>query len=131
MGGMWKTYLSAYWDEETKRCDVTDKDVSVALKCAARELDYPATRGIPIERIDTHSLRGGVANALSLNGYSDTQIQKLGRWKGESFKEYIREELASFTEGMYKAMKKCIGYVVVSGGAYHELTEDLQALSLT
>jgi hypothetical protein len=66
-----------------------------------------------------------------LNGYSDTQIQKLGRWKGESFKEYIREELTSFSSGMSKAMKKCLKYMVVSGGAYHELPEDLQALRIS
>jgi hypothetical protein len=70
------------------------------------------------------------AAPLSLNGYSHTQIQKLGRWKGESFKEYIREELASFSSGVSKAMKKCLKYIIVSGGAYHELPEDLQALRI-
>jgi hypothetical protein len=39
-------------------------------------------KGIPIDRIDTHSLRSGGANALSLARYSDTQIQKMGRWRG-------------------------------------------------
>ena len=57
-----------------------------------------------------------------MNGYSDTKIQKLGRWKGESFKEYIHEELASFSKGMSKAMKKILNYVVVSGGTYHKLS---------
>ena len=57
-------------------------------------LQYPSTWGIPIDRVDTHSLRSGGANALALSGYSDTQIQKMGRWKGATFKEYIREELA-------------------------------------
>jgi hypothetical protein len=46
---------------------------------AAMILQYPATRGIPIKRIDTHSLRSGSANALAQLGYSDTQIQKMGR----------------------------------------------------
>ena len=130
MKGDWKIPLSAYWDEHGTRRHVTDNDIRRGLKWAGQELDYPETRGIPIERIDTHSLRGGGANALSLNGYSDTQIQKLGRWKGESFKEYIREELASFSAGMSKAMKKCLKYMVVSGGAYHDLPEDLQALRI-
>jgi hypothetical protein len=130
MTGDWKTLLSAYWDDSDNRHHVTDNDIRLALKWADQELDYPETCGIPIERIDTRSLRGGGANALSLNRYSDTQIQKLGRWKGESFKEYIREELASFLSGMSKAMKKCRKYMVVSGGAYHELPEDLQALHI-
>lgn len=123
-GGEYKTYLSAYWDDDTVRRDVTDKDISRALKVAVATLDYPHTRGVPLERVDTHSLRGGGANALSLNGYTDTQIQKLGRWRGETFKEYIREELASFSVGMSKSMKKCLGYVNVSGGVFHMLPED-------
>jgi len=41
------------------------------------------------ERVDTHSLRSGGANALALAGYTETQIQKMGRWKGATFKEYI------------------------------------------
>jgi hypothetical protein len=130
MGGDWTTPLGTFWDDDGVCHQVTDKDVRSALKWAATVLEYPETRGIPIERVDTHSLRGGGANALSLNGYSDTEIQKLGRWKGESFKEYIREELASFSKGMSKAMKKVLNYVVVSGGTYHELSEDLQALRL-
>jgi hypothetical protein len=50
----------------------------VALNQAATVLDYPIAKGIPIKRIDTHSLRSGGANNLSLAGFSDTQIQKMG-----------------------------------------------------
>ncbi len=48
-------------------------------------------------RVDTHSLCSGGANAPVLSGYLDTQIQKMGRWKGTTFKEYIREELACYS----------------------------------
>jgi hypothetical protein len=126
----WKTPLSACWEDDMTRGDVTDKDISRSLKAAAQALDYPASRGIPIQRVDTHSLRGGGANALSLNGYSDTQIQKMGRWTGESFKEYIRSELAEFSSGMSRAMHKVIGYTVVSGGAFHELPAELADLAI-
>ena len=81
MNNDWSTPIHAYWDEDGQRKDVTDNDIRRALKEAATVLEYPETRGIPIDRVDTHSLRGGGANALSLNGYSDTQIQKLGRWR--------------------------------------------------
>ena len=59
-----KTFLSAYFDDKGTRCDVTDRNVSAVLKIAALVLDYPS-RGFPIDRIDTHSLRSGGANALS------------------------------------------------------------------
>ena len=51
-------------------------------------------------------MRSGGANALSLAGYIDRDIQKMGRWRGETFKDYIREELHCFAEGMSTAMKQ-------------------------
>ncbi len=83
------TFLLAYF-VDGKRKDVTAEDVSKVLKYAAACLDYPGKKGIPVDRIDTHLLRCRGANALALAGYSDTQIQKMGRWKGKTFKEYIR-----------------------------------------
>ena len=79
-GASMKTILSAYY-HGGKQCDVTSDHISIALKMAATSLEYPIIKGIPIDRINTHSLRGGGANALALAGYSDTQIQKMGRWR--------------------------------------------------
>ena len=63
-------------------------------------LQYPELKGIPVERVDTHSLRSGGANALSLiRLFTDREIQKMGRWRSATFKEYIREELACFSKG--------------------------------
>ncbi len=59
MGANAKTFLSAYFDEENTRQDITNEDVSRALKMAAAVLDYPTARGIPVDRIDTHLLRSG------------------------------------------------------------------------
>ena len=120
-----KTFLSAYYDDSGKRSDVTNEDVSRAIKSAATVLDYPTAKGIPIEHIDTHSLRSGGANALSLAGYSDTQIQKMGRWRGATFKEYIREELACFSEGMSRSMKRTFDFVNIAGNAFNTITDDL------
>jgi hypothetical protein len=78
MGTNAKIFLSAYFDEENSQQDITNEDVSRALKMAAAVLNYPTARGIPVDCIDTHLLCSGGANALSLAGYSDTQIQKMG-----------------------------------------------------
>lgn len=118
-----KTYLSAYF-VESLRYDVTAEDVSVALKGAARALLYPTAKGIPIQRINTHSLRSGGANALALAGYSDTQIQKMGRWRGATFNEYIREELAVYAEKMSRDMKTKFGFVNIAGNAFHDVEMD-------
>ncbi len=123
-GGRPKTNLSAYW-VEGKQYHLTADNMSKALKFAATALAYPTLKGIPIDRVDTHSLRMGGANALALAGYSDTQIQKMGRWRGATFKEYIREELACFSSGMSKDMKHRFNFVNVSGNAFRDVTSDV------
>ena len=101
---------------------MTDWDISTGLKAAATTLNYPEEKGIPIELVDTHSLRGGGANALWLAGYSDREIQKIGRWRGKTFMEYIREELACFSSGMSTRMKKRFGFMNIAGGHLQDIT---------
>jgi hypothetical protein len=60
-----------------------------------------------------------------LAGFSDTQIRKLGRWRGATFKEYIHEELACFSKGMSIQMKKKFHFVNVAGNAFTDITDDL------
>ena len=68
-----KTYLSAYW-VGGRRKYINAENMSAALKFARTVLNYPSLKGIPIDRVDTHSLRSGGANALSLAVYSDRDI---------------------------------------------------------
>ena len=84
---------------------VTDSNIRQAVKFAGGMLNYP-DRGIPIDRLDTHSLRTGGACALKLAGYDDVTIRKMGRWKPSSnvFLEYIQHQLSSFSHGMSKKM---------------------------
>ena len=53
----------------------------------------------------------------TLQVFSDTEIQKMGRWRSDTFKEYITEGLAVFSEGMSSKMKtKHFQFVNVQGG---------------
>jgi hypothetical protein len=122
--GSRKTLLSSYWGRNN-RSKVTAEHISCALKTAATMLRYPSKKGIPIQQINTHSLRSGGANGLSLAGYADTQIQKMGRWRGATFKEYIREELACFSTGMSTQMKQNFKFVNIAGKAFHDITDHL------
>ena len=70
--------------------------MSAALKFSTTALNYQSLKGIPINRVGTRALRSGGGNALSLAGYSDRDTQKMGKWRGGTFKEYIREELNCF-----------------------------------
>ena len=118
-------WLSAFKGEKGIQ-HVVAKDISQALKFAAGKLDYPGKRSMPIDRIDTHSLRAGGANALSLSGFSEHQIQKMGRWRSATFKEYISDQLSSFTDGMSKAMSQTFQFVnIAATGAMVDVTDEL------
>ena len=123
-----KEFISTYWDSSSTAQMVTAEHMTCSLKLAATMLQYPAHMGIPIQRVNTHSLRSGGANALSLAGYSDTQIQKMGRWRGATFKEYIREELVRFSKGVSTDMKKTFRFVNVAGNAFHDITNTVVLL---
>ena len=117
--------ISTYWDKEQQPRVVTAEHISKAIKLAATMLDYPSNKGIPIKRINTHSLRSGGANVLALSGYSDTEIQKMGRWRSATFKEYIREELACYARNMSKRMRTKFHFVNIAGNAFHDVTDEL------
>ncbi len=120
-GASKKTVILAYF-HDGKRFDVTSDHISSALKLAARALEYPTIKGIPLEQINTHSLRSGGANALALAGYSDTQIQKMGQWRSATFKEYDRNKLACFSSGMSRDMKTKFEFVNIPGNAFSNIT---------
>ncbi len=63
---------------------------------------------------------------MSLSGYSDCEIQKMGR-----FKEYIREELACFSSGMSEKMARRFNFVNIAGGANHYVTPAIMNLNAT
>ena len=50
-------------------------------------------------------------------------IQKMGRWRGGTFKDYIREELHCFAEGMLTAKKQYFKFISIAGGAYSKLLD--------
>ena len=113
--------LSSYWIGD-KKYDVMDDNFRSALKVAAVALNYPEMKGILINQIDTHSFRGGVMNALSLSGYSDREIHKMGQLKSNTFKEYISDQLSDFSEEMSRSMKKVFNFVNIKEGVHHDIT---------
>ena len=66
--------------------------------------------------------------ALHFNGYSDREIQKMGQWRSDTFKEYICEHLDKFTEGMSKAMTRRFHFVNVQGGTIHDTTSEVMMM---
>ena len=110
------------------QCDVTDQDMRESIKAIGVALEYPTEYGIDVECLDTHSLRSGGETQLATAGYSERQIQKMARWKGDTFKECIREELACFLAGMSKLMKQKFNFVNIMGGAQGDLVDVTSAV---
>ena len=116
------TCLSVYW-VWVKLKYLTAENMSAVLEFASTALNYLSLKGIPVDRADTHYLRGGGDNVLLLAGYSDGDMQKKGRCRGKNFKEYIREELHCFEGGMLTAVTKYFKISNIAGGEYRELVD--------
>ena len=123
------TFLSTYRDKKAK--NVTDKEMRKGIKMAASVLEYPANKGINVSQINTHSFRAGGANALHMAGYLDRQIQKMGRWRSDTFKEYISDSLSTFSDGMSTAMKQKFNFVNIAGGSLTDVTTKAVATQYT
>ena len=119
--------LCSFWDE-IGHGHVTNEMISFAVKYAAAALRYP-DRGIPLSRVDTHSLRSGGACALALSGYKPHQIMKMGRWapKSTAFMEYIQNQLSTFSAGMSTNMSKIAIFTNMEGT---ENAVDLRAATI-
>ncbi len=49
----------------------------------------------------------------------------MGRWRGATFKECIRDELACFSAGMLTSMKRKFDFVNIAGNAFNTITDAL------
>ncbi len=48
----------------------------------------------------------------------------MGRWRGATFKEYIREELACYARNMSRDMKRKFNLVNITGNAFTDIPDD-------
>ncbi len=55
----------------------------------------------------------------------------MGQWRRATFKEYVREELALFSEGMSTKMKQKFHFVNVGGNSMYNITENIIASKYT
>ena len=107
--------ICAFWDD-AGRGTITETQIRYTLKFAAKAKKYPG-RGIPLNRIDTHSLRSGGACTLKLVGHTDVEIRKMGRWapRSQVFLEYIQQQLSTFSQGMAAKMSKIDTFTNMEG----------------
>ena len=66
------------------RMPVTRTQASGCLRCLL------VAGGYDCSRYDTHSMRIGRTSQAAVDGWSETQIQCLGRWQSNAYKKYVR-----------------------------------------
>ena len=80
------------------------------VRQAAKELKME-NLGIDADLIGAHSLRAGGAMALKLMKYSDTTIQKIGRWTSSTWLQYIHNQIAHLSKGVAADMSKKLPFL--------------------
>ena len=101
--------------DESKICSFLTEDGKVIFINSAQVL--PRLRaivekigktklGFSKDDIGMHSVRSGGTMAMFLSGVPTIIIMRIGRWSSESFLEYIREQVESFTFGVSRKIPK-------------------------
>jgi hypothetical protein len=53
----------------------------------------------------------------------------MGRCCGETFKEYLREQLSVFSEGMSRKMHTKFEFVNIEGGSCHDISQTVVGMA--
>jgi hypothetical protein len=94
---------------------ITASQINTMLKAAAGDIGLYSDFGYDPSDISSHSLRAGGAMAMFLNGVSTTTIQKMGRWKSNTFLMYIHEQISAFATGVSVKMSTHIPFRCIAG----------------
>ena len=93
---------------------ITAQHINISLKHAAGTIGL-YTLGYDEGDVSSHSLRAGGAMAMHLNGIDPNTIQKMGRWKSNTFLMYIHEQISAFATGVSLKMSNHIPFRHIAG----------------
>ena len=103
------------FDTGTRVTTITAGEVLRHLRAAA--IQYEEARlGFPASRIGTHSPRAGAAMAMSLAGVPVETIQLIGRWRSQTFMQYIRIQVQQMMRGVADVMTANPDFFTIEGG---------------
>jgi hypothetical protein len=94
---------------------VTAPKITAVLKLAAFRLQL-FNQGYPLHRIGAHSIRASGAMGLKLNGVEDSSIQKLGRWRSQTWLTYLHSQISHLTSGLSTRMANPIRFYNIGAG---------------
>lgn len=111
MGGTATDMISAYYTRRGYQQIITANSINTAVKDGARGIGLFEDRiGYKPADVSSHSLRAGGAMALFLNKVSVEQIKILGRWRSNTFQDYIHEQISGFSSGLSTIMSNKIDF---------------------
>ena len=93
---------------------ITARHINETLKDGA-DLIQLYNLGYTRDDVSSHSLRAGGAMAMHLNGASTLAIQKQGRWRSQTFQDYIHEQISAFAAGMSIKMSHAVPFRHIAG----------------
>ena len=91
--------------EKGKLTQITNKQIEKELKKATDKIGH-LKLGFKSSEIGTHSIRSGAAMAMYLDDISPLTIKMIGRWKSDSFLNYIRKQVEQFSLNVTSRMLK-------------------------
>lgn len=93
---------------------VTADHINKAIKQAAGTIGL-FNLGYTASDVSSHSLRAGGAMAMHLNGIPPLTIRKLGRWRSDTFLNYIHEQISALAAGVSIKMSNNIPFRHIAG----------------
>jgi hypothetical protein len=113
-GGSEQSYIYTCYLASGREWYISPNDINQALKQAAAAIGL-FKLGYCKNDISSHSLRAGGAMAMHLNGCTDLQIRKQGRWRSDTFLMYIHEQISAFATGVSCLMSNDIQFRPIAG----------------
>ena len=89
---------------------VTGSNIVFHLRATARKIGFQRL-GLHAHEIGSHSLRLGGAMTLHQGHVPDSTIKIIGRWRSDAFLIYFQGQVATFSEGVSKAMAAVFWFI--------------------
>ena len=106
-GGSQEMPIYTYYNGSGRAYGITQGAINTAVRTAAKDIGlFSAKNGYNKSDVSSHSLRAGGALAMHLARVSIQQIKIQGRWKSNTFENYIHEQISAFSAGLSTKMSR-------------------------
>ena len=99
------TLLSTYFTSHAEPRHITRYNINNTLKVAVSVLGLQRYNISP-NQVSSHSLRAGGAFALHQANVHPHTIQIMGRWRSDTFMQYIHEQFTAFSTNLSTLMSQ-------------------------